>query len=288
MPIRMYERGDMHLTDSSRIFEDVLRLPEDEVHLWMADCDRVDVGLRQAYALYMSPDEEARMTRFHFEVDRLRYLLTRALVRTTLSRYHPIPPFAWRFVENRYGCPRISPSVPGTSGIDFNLSHTTNCVILAVARSRAVGVDMEEGDRHAPLDVAGHCLAQAEMQALQALPPECRQERFLEYWTFKESYIKAKKMGLSIPLDQFHFELSDDGKVELHTHPELHEFASNWEFWQFKPQRLRLVALCAGAYPVPVRRIVWREVVPGRDEQVLDLADSRSSRKSRGSTSALR
>lgn len=259
------------------IGQDMLGLAADEVHLWMADCARVDPGLRGAYASYLPPEEIARMARFHFETDRLRYLLTRALVRTTLSRYCLIAPGAWWFVTNAYGCPRVSPEIQGAEDLVFNLSHTSTCVVLAVTRSRAVGVDVEEGGRRAPLDVADHHFAPPETRALQALPPEHRPHRFFEVWTLKESYIKARTMGLSIPLDHFHFDFSTDGHVALHTEPALQDLASNWDFWQFRPHGHRLVALCTGTQPAPVRRVVWREVLPGRDERVLDVAVVRRS-----------
>ena len=46
-----------------------------------------------------------------------------------------------------------------------------------------------------------------EVAALGALPEAARPDRFFDYWTLKESYIKARGLGLQLPLDQFSFHL---------------------------------------------------------------------------------
>ena len=51
--------------------------------------------------------------------------------------------------------------------------------------------------------------------------PHQQQYRFFEYWTFKEAYIKARGMGLSLPLDKFSFQYPDDHAVEIAIDPEL-------------------------------------------------------------------
>ena len=63
------------------------------------------------------------MSRFRFEKDRHTSLVTRALVRTVLSRYADVSPGDWRFVANEYGSPEIDePSEERC--LRFNLSHT--------------------------------------------------------------------------------------------------------------------------------------------------------------------
>jgi phosphopantetheinyl transferase len=52
------------------------------------------------------------------------------------------------------------------------------------------------------MDVAGHFFAPEEVAALSAEPAEKQQYRFFEYWTFKEADIKARGMGLALPLDK--------------------------------------------------------------------------------------
>ena len=223
-------------------------LPSHDVHLWMTSVDdRVDTTLLDEYRALLSPAEAAQGARFMFDKDRRRFLVTRALVRTVLSRYAPaVAPRAWAFEANEHGCPRAANAPPGLPPIVFNLSHTDGLVVLCVRATHAVGVDVERWGRHTNLDVADHFFRPAEAAALRRLPGEAAQrERFMELWTFKESYIKARRKGLSIPLDQFEFELDDDPARVSVSFPGLDDRPARWHFRQVRPVPEHVVAVCA-------------------------------------------
>lgn len=84
----------------------------------------------------------------------------------------------------------------------FDLSHTQSRVVLGVTKGRGLRADVENfRARRAPFDIADHYFAPSAVAALTAVPPSQLQYRFFEYWTFKEAYIRARGMGLSLPLD---------------------------------------------------------------------------------------
>jgi 4'-phosphopantetheinyl transferase len=121
------------------------------------------------------------------------------LVRAVLSRYAPVPPKAWAFRRGNHGRPEISrpEDIPP---LRFNLSHTDGLVACLVALDRDVGVDVESVERRAqPLQLAEWCLGPSELASLRALHPATQLRRFFEYWTIKESYVKARGLGLSLP-----------------------------------------------------------------------------------------
>ena len=95
-----------------------------DIHLYFSYPEQIsDPALLHRYESLLSADERARMARFHFSQNRHQYLVTRALVRTSLSAYYPVDPAAWQFDTNRYGKPEISH--PDTAlPVRFNLSHT--------------------------------------------------------------------------------------------------------------------------------------------------------------------
>lgn len=239
----------------------ILSLSPAEVHVWLAFHDAIeDEQLHAAYRALLSDVEQAQEPRFYFARDRRRYLVTRALVRTVLSRYVSIAPADWKFRTNAYGCPAIAN--PQAGDLTFNLSHSHSLVVLAVTRGRAVGVDVETvREREVSIDIADRYFAPREVAELRTVPPAQQQDRFFEYWTFKESYIKARGMGLSLPLDKFSFHYAGDRDVALAIEPELGDDAARWQFWQFRPTPESLVALCAertagGTPAVTVRRAV--------------------------------
>ena len=90
--------------------------------------------------------------------------------------------------------------------LNFNISHTKSLVLLGVTSDGALGVDVENcRSREAPLKIAHQFFAPEELAELQALPRAQQHDRFFEYWTLKESYIKARGMGLSLPFELVQF-----------------------------------------------------------------------------------
>ena len=75
---------------------------------------------------------------------------------------------------------------------------------------------MENMNRKASCDeLAQRFFAAAECEYLRGLPPSLLREAFFRIWTLKEAYIKAEGKGLSIPLDSFHFQFSQQDPAEV-------------------------------------------------------------------------
>jgi 4'-phosphopantetheinyl transferase len=237
------------------------------VDVWLTFYDEIEAGLLTEFRELLSQDERAQEGRFYFADDRKRYLVTRALVRTVLSRYLHVDPRRWRFEPDKFGRPHIKNvealvQQQGCCAITFNISHTRGLIALAVSQGRDLGVDVENVlTRSVSTEIADRFFSPAEVEALHCFPKEHRQQRFFEYWTFKESYIKARGMGLSIPLDQFSFDYPTERLVRLTLAPELNDLAHRWHFWQFRPTAAHLLAACAerrsgDAPPLRIKRIV--------------------------------
>jgi len=247
-----------------------LSLPDGTIHLWLAYYDEInDQQLHRAYRQILNDEERKQEPRFYFERDRRRYLVTRALVRTVLSRYSSVHPENWIFSTNEYGRPEIANLDSSCLGLTFNISHTHALIVIGVARNCALGVDVENvRTREVSIDIADRYFATSEVSALMALPPNRQQYRFFEYWTFKESYIKARGMGLSLPLDEFWFNLPTEGRVEFASYPSLDDRPGRWRFWQFQPTPEYLVAVCAQSTPTQAIMPV-RQIVPMRSEKII-------------------
>jgi 4'-phosphopantetheinyl transferase len=148
-------------------------------------------------------------------------------------------------VAGPYGRPHIRHDHPAALRLRFNITHTDDAVFLAVALDRELGVDVESTARREPsLQIADHHFARAEAAALYALPAEQRQSRFFEYWTLKEAYIKARSMGLFLPLNSFSFHFPTTTQVELRLEEGHPDRASRWRFRQLSISPSLVVAIC--------------------------------------------
>ncbi|MGH9392364.1 MAG: 4'-phosphopantetheinyl transferase family protein, partial [Vicinamibacteria bacterium] len=218
---------------------------ETEAHLWIARPGEIrDPDLVLAYDALLTADERAKVSRYRFEKDRHASLVTRALVRTVLSRYAAVSPGGWRFVANEFGRPEIQEPREERS-LRFNLSHTEGLVVCLVSRDREVGVDVEDRTRGGDLlDIADRFFSPFEVKALRALPPEEQMDRFFLYWTLKESYIKARGMGLALSLSAFSFDLDSPGSgIRILLEPSLDDDPGRWQFSALSYGRRHTIAL---------------------------------------------
>uniref|UniRef100_A6VYG5 4'-phosphopantetheinyl transferase n=1 Tax=Marinomonas sp. (strain MWYL1) TaxID=400668 RepID=A6VYG5_MARMS len=210
-------------------------LVSNEVHIWIASINEVKNNNDLNYYLnLLSGDEVERYSRFVFEKDRQRFLVTRALVRIVLSEYvSVIRPEEWIFEQNKYGKPAIAVgqiSYP----LKFNITHSNNIIGLAITSDVEIGIDVERiNSEIATPDLATHTFSSSELIQLQNT--DCFSEHFFQLWTLKEAYIKACGMGLSIPLDTFSILCSKREKFEIQFHGERKDDPNKWHFWQFKP-----------------------------------------------------
>jgi 4'-phosphopantetheinyl transferase len=250
-----------------------------EIHLWLASDDEItEAALEASYRALLNVEERAQERRFYFAKDRRRYLITRALVRTTLSRYLAVRPEAWLFARNAYGCPEIVNAQARDGSLSFNISHTSGLIVLGVTRQRALGVDVENVcARRAAIELAVRYFAPPEVAALRDAPAQHQQDRFFEYWTFKESYIKARRMGLALPLDKVSFHYPDDQSVAIAIDSELVDEAARWQLWQLRPTSRHVLAICAERLGTPIPSLIVRQTVPMMSDTRLAVEPLRMS-----------
>lgn len=234
-----------------------------EVHVWYVRPEPIaDRQLLADYLRVLSDDERRRQQRFIFARHRHQYLVAHAFVRCLLSRYAPVPPEMWQFETNSYGRPEIAhPQID--QPLRFNLSHTHGLIACGITLARDLGVDVEDVTRsQVGVDLADRYFAPQEVADLLAQPVEVQQRVFFDYWTLKEAYIKARGMGLSIPLDKFAYLLRAGKPVTIHVDPELNDDATSWQFAQFEPDPGHTIAVAVRRGADPPLTLRWQETIP--------------------------
>lgn len=175
----------------------------------------------------LQADEQARAMRFVFDKDRINFATGRFMVRTVLAGYTGRDVFGLPFTFNRHGKPDL-PGIAGMPPIAFNISHANGMVVAAFTLGRNVGVDVERVDRQTGFDqIARSYFSNKEVAVFQSMGR--RPETFFSFWTLKEAYLKARGMGLSIPLADFSFEL-DPPRISFTSNIE--DSPERWQFWQ--------------------------------------------------------
>jgi 4'-phosphopantetheinyl transferase len=163
----------------------------------------------------LDADELARVRRFHFQEDRDRYIAAHGVLRGILARYLRTEPGALRFDYGPQRKPHLT-SAPDQDSIQFNLAHSHELALVAVARERDVGVDLE----YIRAEVATEPLAERffspqEVAALRGLPEAQQAEAFFWAWTRKEAYLKARGEGLTSSLSHFAVSLAPEEPAKL-------------------------------------------------------------------------
>jgi 4'-phosphopantetheinyl transferase len=172
-----------------------------DIHVWRVSLEQPSV-IVEALDQLLSADETERARRFHFEKDRRHFILARGTLRRLIGRYLEATPESIRFIYQEYGKPQLVDSVYPT--LKFNVAHSGSLAVFAFTRLSEIGVDLEQiKPELAGEDIARRFFSESEVASLDALPERERALAFYNCWTRKEAFIKAKGLGLSLPLDQF-------------------------------------------------------------------------------------
>jgi 4'-phosphopantetheinyl transferase len=215
----------MHISDANFEPGPAMIMPDGEVHLWRLDLDKVVVA-ESRWRTVISQDEITRADRFQFADDRQNFTATRALLRILLGSYMTRNPRQLSFLYGPNGKPSLGPS-HGAEEVQFNVSHSGARALIAIARGRPLGVDIEQIRENVDCEsLTRRYFSRCEQDALSALEASEHCRGFFRCWTRKESYIKARGAGLALPLHAFDVSVSQAEKnLLLATRPDASEAA---------------------------------------------------------------
>lgn len=169
-----------------------------EVHLWRAGLDTSS----DADWDLLSVEEQQRASRLRFDLHRARFVRAHAITRLILASYIGIPAHQLHIEVDCFGKPFLAGPTP--FDVRFNLSHSSELMLLGITNGLEIGVDLEfhaeNLDWH---QIVGDYFSQREVAFLKGMEtPEVARIAFYRMWTLKEAYLKAVGQGLRAGLDQ--------------------------------------------------------------------------------------
>jgi 4'-phosphopantetheinyl transferase len=216
--------------------EPIAPLEVGHTHLWLCDIDAIlDEATRSTYLALLDEQESSRIKRLVFARDKHRFLVSHALLRSVLARYTGQAGQRLRFRTGAHGKPELVTDLTGST-CRFNLSHSGSRALLAVTRAESgIGVDIEFHETERRLAaLAERNFAPVEAARLQGLSGAALVNRFYEFWTLKEAYIKARGVGLSQSLREFWFLRDVEGILEFDALPIVDPAPEKWRFWCYR------------------------------------------------------
>jgi 4'-phosphopantetheinyl transferase len=164
-------------------------------------------------AQVLSADERERAARYRRERDRRRFVVGRGWLRRLLGLQLGRAADEVRFCYGASG----KPTLDGERRLSFNLSHSDDLMLVVICQECDVGVDVE---RLRPLpemaDLASEFLPGGELDRLALVDEADRLATLYRMWTRKEACLKARGVGLSVPLEDLDIDFGRDGRGELH------------------------------------------------------------------------
>jgi len=166
-------------------------LKEDEVHIWSTffpDHEK-DISF---LASILSKDEHERASSFKQASDQKHFLITRGILRCLLGRYLGEEPQTVKIMYGLWG----KPYLPEKKFLCFNVSHSRDYALYALARGYEVGIDLEYIDLALPLEeMVSSIFSHTELNYWQGLSSDKKVDFFFKFWVGKEAILKAMGKG---------------------------------------------------------------------------------------------
>jgi 4'-phosphopantetheinyl transferase len=200
------------------------------IHLW-----RFDLGIEAGVTHWLSAGERARAARYLVPAAGERFRRARGRMRWVLAGYLGRSPGRLEFRYRGQGKPALA-----GEELQFNLSHSGDLALLAVARDRPLGVDLERLDAGKQLSaIARRVFTAARCRELEALEGAQRVQGFYQDWTAMEARVKARGDGVFQ-------QLRSGGE-------------GDWPVRHWCPAEGYLAALAAPRLPVEAEAWAWLE-----------------------------
>jgi phosphopantetheine--protein transferase-like protein len=190
-----------------------------DVYLYLLPLAPINSSQSEQLLKCLSDDERAKVDRYQPKSCN-NALIVRAGLRHVLSLHSALShgtlsPEQLQFDYGKQGKPELTAAQYAQTGINFNLSHSGDLLLIAVLQAPThgkrydLGVDIERRRDSTNIHtILKRYFAEAEISDLLALDASKQRDRFFDLWALKESYIKACGKGLAMVLASFSFDIN--------------------------------------------------------------------------------
>jgi 4'-phosphopantetheinyl transferase len=197
-----------------------------EIHLWTASLVPSPETIERMRT-FLSPDEKKRASYFKFDREQHAYIVSQAVLRILIAVYLDIEPGEVILVSGKKG----KPFLVNEPSLFFNIANSHEICVYAFSRDAEVGIDIEKIRELPDLDQLIEKNLTPREKAFFLKNPDHRLSLFFQFWTFKESYLKAIGEGMRLTPENLEF-LVDDGTIRLRSVTYGFE-ATEWLFKRF-------------------------------------------------------
>lgn len=181
-------------------------LGDDQIQVWQVRLSEAR-GALEVFAAYLNRAERERAGRYIVEHARDQFIVARGCLRVLLGHALGIAPAAVELTLGEHG----KPAPVGDTGVEFNVAHAKDVILIAMRRGGPVGIDVEWIDpAMETLEIAETTFTAREFDLIcTASAGKDRLAAFYLCWTQKEAVSKADGRGLLLAPASFEVPIFD-------------------------------------------------------------------------------
>jgi 4'-phosphopantetheinyl transferase len=168
------------------------------IRLWQGDCTAAEADYPHFWSILNQTERRHASTLKNDRVQK-RYVVVHARLRILLADAANAAPQQLRIHKAEYG----KPFLVDYPELAFNLSHTGDKLLVAIAYNCDLGVDIEQCKTRVNLiGLVDKCFAEEEKAYWQQTPEAQQTRAFYQLWTRKEAFVKATGRGIALGFRQ--------------------------------------------------------------------------------------
>lgn len=220
------------------------------------------IELKSDLEQFLNSTEFEKANRFYQEIDKNRFIISRAILKIILANYTKLDPkkITFEYRANK------KPYLASDTGLFFNVSHSEDYVLIAVSHNE-IGIDIEYSAKDFDFEsILFDVFSNDEILAIQNTMD--KKEAFYTSWTRKEALAKALGKGID---DDFKFIPCSSGHHTLDSG--LLKTTKNWQVHNFDIAHHYLAAVAFESLPTITPNLVTY-TIPNIMETLIEMTES--------------